>query len=220
MAILTALEVIKHSQAGREYPTSQFCELIPQIEQEFARECIGWKLHDYVTSKLRPITEIPGEWDAEAEYVTGDLTLREGLIFECVVSSSTGQDPLGSPSAWEEFERFTDEGVSLLWKMYMRRILAMKVYLSSLTPTTWRSGAGGISVNIGDGYGARSANKSEMIDTKNSIISEIQRTTTNMLEWLGTNANQYNLPYTAAEACLGEKCKSERSKGKRRWAMR
>ena len=192
--LITPFEVLRHSLAGKDYPTAQFCELIPQIEEEFARICLGQELYDYLVSKLAVLPSAL-EWDSSSSYSLGDAAIRSGCTFISEENANQGNDPLLFPAKWSDFEKFTDAGCQELWERYLRRILALKVYSSSLTPTTWRSGAGGVVVNLGDVQGFRAGNKGELFEIKTGAIAEIERTTGNMVVWLEKNYVSKNLPY-------------------------
>jgi len=214
MDLITPFEVLKYSPAGFDYPTSSFCELIPQIEQEFADECLGTTLYDYLVSKLTTYPSSVSEYDPNVSYSLDDLVIRNGCTFKSTANSNT-TDPIVSGSDWTAFERFTDAGSNQLWTGYLRFLLALKVYDASLIFTTYRSGAGGLTVNQGDGSGFRSANKAEIIQTSAKLDGQIKRTTDNMLRWLTKNAETLGLPFPV---CL-EGCETP-SRHSRRWGFR
>lgn len=213
--LITAFEVLKYSPAGSDYPTRYFCDLIPQIEQEFARECLGQDLYDYFVSKLADYPTDAAEWDSTETYAADDTVIRNGCLFVSQVNSNTS-DPLEDSVNWTAFERFTDSAVNDFWEDYLRRILALKVYMSSLIYTTWRSGAGGIVISAGDNAGFRAANKAEISDIKTGIIAEIERTTKNMIVWLGDNGTDAGFP--TALVC-NQKCDTPGTRS-RRWAWK
>lgn len=214
MDLITPFEVLKYSPAGFDYPTSSFCELIPQIEQEFARECLGETLYDYLVTKLAVYPSSVSEYDPNATYSLDDLVIRNGCTFKSTANGNT-TDPIEPGSSWTAFERFTDAGANRLWEGYLRFLLALKVYQSSLIFTTFRSGAGGLTVNQGDGSGTRGANKAELIHTSTNLDGQIKRTTDNMLKWLDKNAETLGLP---VPECLAG-CETP-ARHSRRWAFR
>lgn len=214
MDLITPFEVLKYSPAGFDYPTASFCELIPQIEQEFARECLGETLYDYLVSKLATYPSTVLEYNPTTTYSLGDLVIRNGCTFQSTANSNT-TDPVVPGSSWAAFERFTDTGANNLWTGYLRFILALKVYQSSLIFTTYRSGAGGVTVNQGDGSGARSANKNELVQMAGTLDGQAKRTTENMLRWLKNNGEDLGLPLPD---CLNG-CETKRRSSKR-WAWR
>ena len=215
MSLITAYEVLKYSTAGKDYPTGQFCEIIPQVEEEFARECLGQDLYDHMVDSMAEYPETATEWEDCTVYDTGDVVVRNGSLF---VSLSDGNrtDPLVETGDWEAFERFTTTGTQLLWTRYLRRILALKVFMASRFDVTWRSGAGGVVVAMGDSAGFRAANKAEITLLKESDIAKIETTTKNMLAWLTDNAETHSLPL--ADSCQTNLCQT-RGKRVRRWAF-
>jgi hypothetical protein len=195
MSLITAYEVLKYSTAGNDYPTAQFCELIPQIEQEFARDCIGPELYEYFLSKLAPYPVGLTEFVDGEDYDTGEKVIRNGCIFVSIVNNNQS-DPLSETGDWEAWERFTEENVQAFWEKYLRRLLALKVYMASLIYTTWRAGAGGVTIAAGDSAGMRAANKAEMSDVKTGLINEIERVTQNMRYWIRDNGTSAGFPST------------------------
>lgn len=214
MDLITPFEVLKYSPAGFDYPTASFCELIPQIEQEFARECLGIDLYDYLVTKLAAYPSTVLEYDPSVSYNLDDLVIRNGCTFKSTANSNT-TDPIETGSSWTAFERFTDAGANELWTKYLRFILALKVYQSSLIFTTYRSGAGGATVNQGDGSGFRAANKNELVQLSGHLDGQVKRTTSNMLKWLADNYEAKGFP---VPACVGA-CETP-ARTSRRWAWR
>ena len=220
MSLITAFEVLKYSPAGSDYPTAHFCELIPQIEQEFARECIGTDMYDYFVGKLTAYPDNAAEWESCNTYTTGNVVIRNGCLF-VAQNVHTASDPLAQiDDDWEPFERFTDATVNTFWVKYLRRLLALKVYSSSLLYTTWRAGAGGVNIAVGDGVGGgsgfRAATKTELSDLKTNLIGEIDRVTANMLQWLKDNSETSGFP--PLKSC-NQICQTP-GKRARRWAWK
>ena len=219
MSLITAFEVLKYSPAGFDYPASQFCELIPQIEEEFARECLGPDLYDYLIEKKNPYPAGAKAWDKKSTYALGDTAIRNGCLFVSQVDCNEA-DPLKETDDWKVFEKFTDADANTFWKSYLRRILALKVYMASLIYTTWKGGAGGIVIASGDrtegSTGNRAANKGEIFDTKTALIAEIERAAGNMRFWLRKNGKEAGFP---VDFVCREFCETP-GRRKRRWNFR
>lgn len=198
-----------------DYPTAHFCDLIPQIEQEFARECLGKTLYDYFVSKLTEYPTGAKEWDKKTVYAEGDVVIRNGCLFVSDVACNE-TDPLKETGDWLPFERFTDADVNTFWTTYLRRILALKVYMASLIFTTWRSGSGGLTIASGDSAGIRAANKGEMSDVKTGLIAEVERTTANMRFWIRDNGADAGFP---SDFVCDQFCETP-GRRQRRWAFR
>lgn len=215
MSLITPFEVLKYSTAGFDYPTRQFCELIPQIEQEFARDCLGQDFYDYLVSKLTPVPTGVLEYDKTLTYAIGDKVIRNGCMFVSLTAGNT-TDPLSETGDWEAFARFTDAASNQFWKDYLRRLLALKVFMSSLLPTTWRAGNTGVVIAAGDSAGMRAGNKGEMADLKAGLLSEIERVTGNMLYWISKNGTDAGFP---SEFVCNRMCATP-GRRSRRWAWK
>ena len=214
--MITSFEVLKYSGAGRDYPTALFCRLIPQIEQEFVRKCIGQDLWNYLKESLTPTPANVLMWVDCDVYSDGDVVNYFGTLFTSLVDNNNTLPETGV-AEWELFERFTTEGANLIWDLYLVNILAMTVYKESLVQTTFRSGAGGLVINSGDSTGFRAAKKDEIQDVRSLLSSNIERATTNLVEWLENNATEYELPMP--DICSGSNCNTQ-GKYSRRWNFR
>jgi hypothetical protein len=214
MSLITAFEVGKYSGAGPGYPTTLFCSLIPQIEQEFVRECLGTTTWNYLVSKLQAIPTGATEWQTCDIYQTGTLVIYFGCLYTSTANNNAtvpGEDG----ADWEPFDKFTDEACNTLWVTYLRYLLAMKVYEPTITRATWRTNAGGAVINAADNSGMRAANKAELSTIRGDIKRDIERVTTNMIEWFRINTdNGIPTPYI----CAAGNCQTKGANN-RRWGF-
>jgi hypothetical protein len=188
--------------------------LIPQIEQELIRECLGKTLGEYLKAHLTAYPDPVVEWDETASYSIGDVVIRN-LTTYTSTANSNASDPIVSGSSWDIFKRFDTAGANELWEGYLRQVLCMQVYNASLASSTYRSGAGGMVINAGDSSGFRSVNKTELLSVMATNEAFIKMTMGNMEEWLTCNYVEKGLPMPA---CL-ENCDLP-GRRSRRWAFR
>lgn len=217
MSLITEFEVLQYSFAGPNYPTRQFCELIPQIEEELARECLGQALYDYLVTKLRAYPENPETWSAHCTtYTKNSVVVAGGKTYLSTTNYNT-TDPLEANNKWVLFTRFTTDYSNLLWTKYLRRLLALKVFLASLTPQTFEPGANGLVVKAG-GYNSteRTGNQGEVNNLKDATMTEIDRVMANMLVWLKANRVTAGFPADDRANCVDGNCGPVR---KRRWLV-
>jgi len=213
--MISAFKVLQKSGAGRDYPTSLFCSLIPQIEQEFVRECLGSALWEYLLSKqVMTPTDTP-IWENCGIYQDGDIVNYFGNLFESLINNNTS-DPWDNQVEWKAFEMFNNAGAQDLWDKYLCSILAQKVYQATLTRSTHRVGSGGVVINAGDSVGLRSGNKSEISSVRGDILLDIERTTTNMIDFLKTEGKTLGLPLPPI--CTAGTCNTKGSSS-RRWGF-
>lgn len=200
MSLITPFEVLKYSPAGMAYPTNQFCELIPDIELELARECLTVELYEYLEARLAPYPTTAAEFDNCTAYNIGQKVIRNGCLFVSVINNNE-TDPLGETGAWTAFLRFTNVWAQKLWVEHLRRLIALKVYSASLLYSTWQTTGGGLTIQIGDGsgfaQGHRAANKGEIAHTHANLATDIERKTANMLYWIKKNASVTGFPNSA-----------------------
>lgn len=213
--MITPFQVLTNSGASRDYPTALFCKLIPQIEQEFVRTCLGSDLWDYLKSKLTPVPTGVVPWNKNDVYMEGDTVDYYGTLF-----TSENDNNATEPSYtddWAAFQMFTDAACNELWDVYLVNILAMKVFDATLARTTLRVTSGGVTPNAGDGTGFRSGKMDEIQRFRGDTQKDIERTTTNMIEWLENTSTANGLPL--ASICAGNNCKTT-GKNNRRWNFR
>ncbi len=214
MSIATAYDVIRNSSASRDYPNHLFCDNVKQIEIEFARECIGKTLYNWIVSKKATLPASYAEYVTGCSYSVNDYVVRIGCLFKSL-SNFNLSDPLEETGDWEPFNRFTDAYAKELWEQYCIKIIAETAYRDSLVPITFRSSAGGIIVgNAGHGGGEmRNADIKEINAVKVECNVKIARLTKNMNEWIEAKMLAKNIPQT--EVCQGE-CQVKKRSG-RRW---
>lgn len=194
-------EVMEKAPGTRQYPTDKFCEIIPQVEEELANECLGAELMNFIASKCNNCGEAYTgqiyEWVPGKTYNADDKVIRNGCVYTTGLDSVTA-DPLAlmNPNPWNLVPKFNHSGVTELWEKYLWHLISLKVFMSSLIYTTFNAGATGLMVDGGsrDGTGLRSANKSEMSDYKTALKFEIDRVAKNMNRWLNDNWKEKELP--------------------------
>ncbi len=215
-SILTPYEAVRYSSARRDYPAAEMCNVIPQIEQEVIHKCLSDDLWDFLLLHLREIPETAAAWDSGQTYSSGDVVVVDGCLYESTANSNT-TNPLAQGSAWTPWARFDNEAATVLWNDYLRRLLAQKCLLATITPATLQAGSGGLITSNRDLQGWNTADKVQMSDFKKSVLDDVERVTSNMLEFLSDNANEYP---TAVYPCDGgQDCNSQAKRNRRRWAF-
>lgn len=222
-ALITPFEAVKYSPAGRDYPAATMCVLIPQIEQEFGYECLGKEMYEWLQDNLATVPAGVEEWSCERAYDEGDLAIRNGCTMVSLTDANI-DDPVSSEN-WEAYKRFGDNDcANEMWEDYLRGILANKLFSTSLTYATLRTGAGGLVVLAGtDGFnsqGFKSAGKTEIHDMKTALNADVDRMVRNMLRWAKAKTDSgatCEVPLTSMLNCNGL-CKPA-SNSKRRWGF-
>ena len=200
------------------------CALIPQVEQEFGYECLGKEMYEWLQENLAEVPAGVAEWNCDQAYDEGDLAIRNGCTMVSLTDANVS-DPASSED-WEVYKRFGDNGcANEMWEGYLRGILAHKLFSTSLTYTTFRTGAGGLTVLAGtDGFssqGFKSGGKTEMHDMKNALNADVDRMVRNMLGWAKRKTDSgatCEVPLNSMLTCNGL-CKPP-SNSKRRWGFK
>lgn len=221
--MITAWEVKRFSPAGRDYPEVNICEAIPQVEEDFGYRCLGKELYEYLLTVLSTYPESAPEYDPDDEYDTDEVVVRHGCLYKSTVDCNR-TDPVALDSEWTTVDRFAAACANELWVKYLRRILAFRVHQAVMVYDTQNSGAGGVTVNIGEGYntGSRAANEQEMARRQKRLEDDVNMTIENMYRWMQQKIDAQActaLPLQSATACWSAMCKSPQ-RGIRRWAFR
>jgi hypothetical protein len=185
--LITAAEVISHSQAGAAFPTDIVCRQIPLIEPDFGYECLGEDLYEWLLDNVEAVPETAREWVEDTEYAEGDFVVRNGCLFESLLGCNRN-DPLDDPDeTWAAFRKFGDNDCANEFWEHLRTVLALKVYAASLNYATRQTGANGMTVLAGvsefNGQGFRSAGKNELADYKTDLIADTERAVRRMMRW-------------------------------------
>jgi len=201
------------------------CQIIPTIEEEFGRECLGKDLYDWLKSDLVAIPASVKEWSASESYDEGAYVLRGECMFVSDLDCNRN-DPNNDPSGtWLTANRFETECANEMWTKYVRQILACKSIIYTLEFSTFPIKAGGVTVLDGgsayNSQGFRSANKGELNDVKTNMYSIINVLTKNMLHWAKQKVDDglcTNMPLNDMLRCNGM-CLTESQQARRRWAF-
>lgn len=187
--LTTSIEVLNNSPAGRDYPTTHICEVLPNIEETIWNRCFGDTFFDYMVEHLTDIPN-PDEWDDCKIYSDGDFVIRDTRIYESQVNLNRS-DPLEDSTKWSLIKKFDTDCLNTLWERYLVKVIALRAYAGSLLYTTHNTGAGGLTIRSDDanrgGSGTRSANKAELILTETKTLKDAQEIYENMVVWLKKN---------------------------------
>lgn len=218
--IITALEVVRYSPAGRDYPLTHICDRIELVEEDIGYRVLGEQFYTYLLNNLEEKPTGVEEWKDCNEYSNGELVDINGCIFRSLIDGNR-QDPLDSVNAWEEYPKFTKSCLNTFWKSYFRKYLAYTIYAGSLNYTTNATGAGGLVVRVqGDANRSnttRTANKTEMSTMTSDLLSDADTLYRNMMRWLVANKTQCNFGCIMG---IESPAVKEHDKGGRRWAFR
>lgn len=221
--MITAWEVKEYSPAGKGYPTVNICHAIPQVEQDFGYRCLGEEMYEWLLTKLNEYPDNAAEYDQNTEYDTDQVVVRNGCLYKSGIDCNR-TDPIAQDSKWTTVSRFTDACANELWTGYLRRILAFRVHQSVMVYDTQRSGAGGVTVNLGEGYnqGSRAANDQEMARRQKRLEDDVNVTIENMYRWMQKKIDAgacTGMPLQSSTACWSALCKKPQ-RGLRRIAFR
>ena len=224
--LATPYEVVKYSQAGRDYPTDKICNILPQVEEEFGYDCLGETLYEYLLGELEAYPDNVEDWSSDGSYDIDDYVVRFGCLYKSLIDCNRNDPADEVEGAWEVPARFGDnQCANELWDNYLRQIIALKTYVLSINSTSMKSGPNGITVlenpDRFQGSGTRTANKAERSDYKVDHLKTIEIITRNMLRWAQkkvSNDSTCEVPLSSMLECNGL-CKPA-SKSRRRWGFK
>ena len=218
--IITALEVVKYSPAGRDYPLTHICDRIAMVEEDIGYRVLGSEFYDYLLANLSAAPAAVEEWKDCNEYSVDELVQINGCVFVSLIDNNRA-DPLDSVDAWVEYPKFTVNCLNNFWTTHFRKYLAYNVYAGSLNYTTNATGAGGLVVRVQGDINrqntTRTANKTEMYTMTASLLSDADMLYSNMLRWLIQNKTACKFGCILGVDAPAVK---QHDRGGRRWAFR
>lgn len=220
--LITAFEVITYSPAGKDYPQKFVCEAINREEEAFGHECLGAELYEFLLEKLTPYNaNTTTEWKPGQTYALNIVVIRNGCLFKSTKNGNQTDPANDIAGDWVAIEKFTDACANELWVGYLRQTLAFRVYMSTLNFSTHQAGAGGVTIQVPDASGRRSASKGEISDLKTTLQHQIEMNTANMMRWLRKKQDDdlCTLPINSVWSCKSGSCPTPGRKG-RRWGFR
>lgn len=216
MQLINPSEVVRYSPVDRNYPAASLCDLILQVEESWFYDCLGESMYEYLQSVLSPKPPGLNSWSSQKTYAEGDIVLNNLCIF---ISSSdcNNTQPGEVGTLWEPYPKFTNDCANTLWKKYIARILALKVYSKSTVFTTIKSSSAGLTVNETNNAGVRGANSKEIELTKKELLEQIEETVQNMIRWLRKEVNKNTCPFPKDIPGLecGTECERPNSSGRK-----
>jgi len=149
--IMSAFEVKMYSPAGRDYPERTIALFLQDIEQEVVVGCFGEAFYDYLKSKMTPIPADLLEYEEGRDYVLNEMVMYRGLVFKSTVNCNRTH-PKDIDSDWDVVSKFTDDCANELWYKGLAKMIALRAYRNALFYDTYHSTAGGIVVNVAEGF--------------------------------------------------------------------
>lgn len=215
--IITPVEVIKHSGAGREFPV-RFIESAIDIQEElFFVECLGTDFWEYMQGQLS-CKSTAEDWEVGTTYGLGVYVWRDGCLYLSKKPKNT-TDPLEPECNWSIVEKFKDSGLNIIWEKYIAQIIAAKIMFVAEPMAAMQPGGGGL-VKKGPGsFGIESAEAKDRAQWQKAIESRVVEPAMKLLKyWLEKNASSYNSwPALYGLYCSGG-CNSVVTKvGRRNW---
>ena len=184
--IITPGEVIRHSPESSKYPPQKVEKFIFPIEEELARNCLGFDFYEALIGDLKDWSGIK-VWVSGATYAEGDLVNYYGLIIESKVADNINnpcEDTEGQ--YWALAVKFNTECFEDLYTRYLRDYLAFTAMQSSLEYTTYPASAKGVQewASESNGSGSRSASRQTFVARKNKALNDAARILANMKAWM------------------------------------
>ena len=117
VTITTPTEVLDNSPAGRDYPTTHICDVLPTIEETLWNRCFGETFYEYMIAHRNDLPEYE-DWDDCKVYSEGDFVQRDTCIFESLVNLNRS-DPLENSTKWERFKKFDSDCLNKIGRAHV-----------------------------------------------------------------------------------------------------
>lgn len=180
--IITPFEVKASSTAGRNYPLDNIRVLLPITERDFIYSTLGSDFYDDLLKNRRDF-KTAQLWDKTKTYTGGDLVIYEFCVFESKDINNTSE-PSTINEKWVIADKFTKKAYNLLYDMFLKNILAFKVYKEALPLDTIKSDAKGLTITGQDQAGTQTALSKDIDFVQRNIQSQIDRLVEHMICWI------------------------------------
>lgn len=179
--LLTPFEVIKNSPAGNQYPLDDIRQLIPVIERDFMKNCLGLDYYDLLLKNCKTY-ETATIWKA-GTYTSGQVVIYNGSLLESCVISNTTEPSIGNDK-WKEVDKFTKKEYNKLWEVHLKSVLCYKIYKESIPYATIKSNAKGLTINAQDQSGNMTATSKDIDFVCRTIQNQIDIMMSSMKDFI------------------------------------
>lgn len=191
--LITPQEAVKFAPVDVHSHGEARLNFIVDVEENLFQKCFGYDFYLALleNKKVYVLTDDFTHFQENTNYAIGDYVMFKDELFK-VIKATTGKEKPPLRTHFEEAEKFNNEQFELLWKRYLRRIIAFAVNSESLMFRSAKDTADGL-VRKNDG------------DYKGISIKEVATIRKDYNDKLSTmidNAKQYILKYpTDFETC-------------------
>ena len=168
---MTPWEVVRYSDAGRDFPLAVINKRIGPVQQQIGREKLGYDLYLALIEDLNTLDTTPDEWEDCGDYDELDVVQKHGVYYQSTADGNNS-DPEVEGSDW------------IQWDLYLRTIFADTIYMECLPFATRTSTKGGLRFQEKDEHGVRSATDPELSTMEGKLRKSIDRDFRNMSVWL------------------------------------
>lgn len=147
MPLITTWEVLKHSFAGRQYPTDKIERVRGIVESNYMRNVLG---ADFYNTLLGLVAnwETVEEWTA-GTYASGTVKYWNGLVVKSTINNNTSEPSLTN-TTWPKATKFSNANLSTLYDNYLCQIISNKIIHQVAVSDTIQLTGKGLSVNTED----------------------------------------------------------------------
>jgi len=217
--IITAWEVVKYSPASDNYPTGKIAEQVYQKEIRFARDWLGKDFYDLLVADLVDYGTVE-KWSSTGTYANGDFVDYFGTILKSLADVNQTAPCDDDGTKWRVADKFQTGCYENLWKLFLRRYLALYILSGVLDYQTYNIGAKGPTEWISEDTGTKSAGKNAFQSVKRKLIADSHEVLQNMAEWMEEEHEAGNCDFSESLVIQNGCGDSQIKPTQRRWALR
>lgn len=213
-ALITPQEVVKFAPVDVHSHGEIRAEMIASAEEKIFHDCFGYDFYLDLLDNKKQYSLSTGaglttyvNFRENTSYSLNNYVLYKDEIYK-VIKLTTGVEIPPLKTHFAEAEKFTVEKYDLLWKRYLRRILAFSINSESIMFRTIKDTADGI-VRRNDEY--RGIGTKEAATIRQDYKAQISTMINNAKEFIVLNKTDFPLCKFVTETC-GTYCEPKRKR--------
>lgn len=182
--VITAMEVVFSSDAGREFSVNLVDRRVVSAEKAIHRDnlhgCGSLDFYYWLADRLNTEASGAEEYNPAQDYDTGDIVWQNGQYFKSETNNN-GNEPI-SLNDWVLVTKFTDANLEGFWVNYVRPWLANGIISKMLYTATYAVGKAGVREWMDERTGTRSASRSAIENLKQELLLTVRDFYREMIE--------------------------------------
>lgn len=178
--LITPYEVIKSFSIRESVDPKMLVDHIITAEETMFRNIFGWTFYETLIADLISYVNTSA-WIAGVDHVVDDVVMFNNLNYTCIVNTTTAQAPTDS-IYWVLSPKFTDTNHEFLWQRYLKRTIAVRVFVDALEFIHFQTGA--IGIQKAHSNNTEPIDRRELADLKKNALADYDRNVKRLDEYV------------------------------------